>query len=393
MARQSRRRAPKEEEEPSEVVEEVEEEEQQEEEEARSLYEWSAADVGEWLHTALRGEEECELSQATHLLRENISMPKKDRVRYVDQLQQHQITGAVVAQGLSVKDLNAIGVQKVGHVRLIYALLIELTQIDFTPASTAGQSMEEIDEFTNIPRLLLEQFTPIPEGTLNSLKLLGAKRIKDDENAEKKIAPVAPKAPAVSQPMLSGSIGGNGQKREAAARLQPAALHLESHVRGKAKGGGEVQEPPVVSFAKLIAAGAYLFFATFCTAFTMILVHDRVPDQGKWPPLPDIVLDNVPLIPWAFAVAECILVVLTVILAIILLLHRHRSSSPSPSPLPLSLSLFLSFSLPLLFAACADISQNDRTEENLGDRCYCLCDALCHNVCHIACSSWRSPRV
>uniref|UniRef100_A0A1I7XF48 Type IV conjugative transfer system protein TraL n=1 Tax=Heterorhabditis bacteriophora TaxID=37862 RepID=A0A1I7XF48_HETBA len=43
-----------------------------------------------------------------------------------------------------------------------------------------------------------------------------------------------------------------------------------------------------------------------------------------YPPLPDIVLDNLPLIPWAFDMCEFIGVALSAIWLIILVFHKHR---------------------------------------------------------------------
>lgn len=66
-------------------------------------------------------------------------------------------------------------------------------------------------------------------------------------------------------------------------------------------------------------------FLVFCvTAFVMTVVHDRVPDMKKYPPLPDIVLDSVPLIPGAFMMCEFTGIVLSTIWMIVLFLHKHR---------------------------------------------------------------------
>lgn len=78
------------------------------------------------------------------------------------------------------------------------------------------------------------------------------------------------------------------------------------------------------SLAKLLIAFLYCLSSLLITAFVMVLVHDRVPDMKMYPPLPDIVLDNLPLIPWAFDVCELIGVALCFIWFIVLIFHKHR---------------------------------------------------------------------
>ncbi|KAK5973751.1 Sphingomyelin synthetase [Trichostrongylus colubriformis] len=78
------------------------------------------------------------------------------------------------------------------------------------------------------------------------------------------------------------------------------------------------------SLAKLVIAFFYCLSSLLITAFVMVLVHDRVPDMKMYPPLPDIVLDNVPLIPWAFEVCELIGVALCFIWFTVLAFHKHR---------------------------------------------------------------------
>lgn len=68
----------------------------------------------------------------------------------------------------------------------------------------------------------------------------------------------------------------------------------------------------------------YFFLVTWITAIVMVIVHDRVPDMDKYPPLPDIFLDNVPRIPWAFDVCEVTGCILGVLWITILVFHKHR---------------------------------------------------------------------
>ena len=49
---------------------------------------------------------------------------------------------------------------------------------------------------------------------------------------------------------------------------------------------------------KTLLAFLYVLLVSWVTAFVMVIVHDRVPDMEKYPPLPDIILDNVPHIPF-----------------------------------------------------------------------------------------------
>ncbi|KAM3606698.1 uncharacterized protein V6R79_021641 [Siganus canaliculatus] len=76
---------------------------------------------------------------------------------------------------------------------------------------------------------------------------------------------------------------------------------------------------------KTVISSVYVFFVFGFTSFVMVIVHERVPDMRTYPPLPDIFLDSVPRIPWAFAMAEACGVILCYMFLLILLLHKHRS--------------------------------------------------------------------
>uniref|UniRef100_A0A8C9AC58 Sphingomyelin synthase-related protein 1 n=2 Tax=Lemuridae TaxID=9445 RepID=A0A8C9AC58_PROSS len=76
---------------------------------------------------------------------------------------------------------------------------------------------------------------------------------------------------------------------------------------------------------KTILSCIYVFIVFGFTSFIMVIVHERVPDMQTYPPLPDIFLDSVPRIPWAFAMTEVCGMILCYIWLLVLLLHKHRS--------------------------------------------------------------------
>ncbi|XP_077973837.1 sphingomyelin synthase-related protein 1-like [Styela clava] len=77
-------------------------------------------------------------------------------------------------------------------------------------------------------------------------------------------------------------------------------------------------------YGKTLISFLYNLLAMFVTSYTMVVVHDRVPDKQKHPPLPDIFLDNVPLIPYAFKLSELCGLILMSMWFCILFFHKHR---------------------------------------------------------------------
>ncbi|KHJ40868.1 hypothetical protein D918_09077 [Trichuris suis] len=78
------------------------------------------------------------------------------------------------------------------------------------------------------------------------------------------------------------------------------------------------------SILKTILAGLYFAVSILITSLVMVVVHDRVPDSKTFPPLPDIFLDNIPLIPWAFDACEILACFLGSIWTLVVLFHKHR---------------------------------------------------------------------
>lgn len=70
------------------------------------------------------------------------------------------------------------------------------------------------------------------------------------------------------------------------------------------------------------------FLLVLCTiyfcSFIITIVDERLPDPKNFPPLPDLILENIEQIPWAFAVTEKLILVEMTTLFTIILLHRHK---------------------------------------------------------------------
>ncbi|KAJ8887810.1 hypothetical protein PR048_014028 [Dryococelus australis] len=102
--------------------------------------------------------------------------------------------------------------------------------------------------------------------------------------------------------------------------VKTVAIRINTDVNHDGQGCESHLKPEL---CKALLSLLYLFVVTWITAFVMVIVHDRVPDMKRYPPLPDIFLDNVPPIPWAFKMCEWTGTVLFLILVGVLLFHKH----------------------------------------------------------------------
>jgi len=137
-------------------------------------------------------------------------------------------------------------------------------------------------------------------------------------------------------PLMSNeSYTGNGTVNHASSNMSRVYYDDEEHpghglesprsrARARREYDKQISQHLKPEFKKLFLSYLYMFIVFMVTAFMMVIVHDRVPDMDKYPPLPDIMLDNLPYIPWAFEACEATAVVLAAILSCNLIFHKHR---------------------------------------------------------------------
>lgn len=128
-------------------------------------------------------------------------------------------------------------------------------------------------------------------------------------------------------PLALSKLGEIKQLSSLIERLKHAYEPSRGHKRESSldsKRSGLSQLYPKNEILKLFVSFCYGFLSLVVTSIAMTVVHDRVPDMKKIPPLPDLFLDNIPLIPRAFEAAEASAVTLTFMFGCLIFLHKHR---------------------------------------------------------------------
>lgn len=119
------------------------------------------------------------------------------------------------------------------------------------------------------------------------------------------------------------------QTSPAARGLRGDAIHrycvmaAESVVEGPADSSRE-SRAALCQWDKVVLTSFYVILAFCVSAVSMTIVHVRVPDMDMYRPLPDIILDNVPRIPWAFKLTEVIGLLMLSVFTLVLILHKQR---------------------------------------------------------------------
>lgn len=75
---------------------------------------------------------------------------------------------------------------------------------------------------------------------------------------------------------------------------------------------------------KTFVAFVILLFTVFFCSFIITIVDERLPDPKSFPPLPDLILEHIEQIPWAFAVTEKLIVIEMTTLILVITAHRHK---------------------------------------------------------------------
>lgn len=117
---------------------------------------------------------------------------------------------------------------------------------------------------------------------------------------------------------------------------QPTIIQLESSNSNSSQdlSSNQIEDRPITKCCfiasirsdrkKTLLAFLLALMTILFSSFIITIVDERIPDPKNIPPLPDLILDNIDQIPWAFAVTEKLILIEMTTLLIVILLHRHR---------------------------------------------------------------------
>lgn len=78
-------------------------------------------------------------------------------------------------------------------------------------------------------------------------------------------------------------------------------------------------------YLRCALAFGHLTLSLMVTSVVMVYAHERVPDRKSHPPLPDLLLENLPFMERGFVLAEWCGLLLFAMWLLIVLFHRHRT--------------------------------------------------------------------
>ena len=86
----------------------------------------------------------------------------------------------------------------------------------------------------------------------------------------------------------------------------------------------EIKNAMVSEYFRTAISVLYAFSVFLLASFMLAVVHDRLPDTTDYPPLPDVILENLPVMPWAFVCCEICASILMFFWMLILIFHKYR---------------------------------------------------------------------
>lgn len=154
-------------------------------------------------------------------------------------------------------------------------------------------------------------------------------------------------ASAEEQPLLNGSAMGKGlswENQDHRDHITDIHIHVDGlhnglsrrekngEAHGSQDGTVKINLPPPEREEPRFPPEKWKTFLGFVfltvnmawTLTVLSIVHERMPDRTKSPPLPDIFFDVFPPVDWALDVSEFIIIISVWLTVLMIIMHKHR---------------------------------------------------------------------